>query len=253
MMQFSANLGFLWTELAFDKAIRAAHGAGFDAVEAHWPYEADRAAARKALDETGLPLLGVNTTRGDTGAGEMGLSALPGRNLDARRAIDEGLELARDLGARNLHVMAGKAEGAAAYRTFVENLAYACDAAGDEIGILVEPLNHYDAPGYFLQSTEQARGIIAEVDAPNLKLMFDCYHVQLSEGDVTHRLEACMPVIGHIQFAAVPDRGPPDHGELNYSHIFKVIAGLGWTVPLGAEYRPEGTTEDSLAWMAKLG
>ena len=79
--------------------------------------------------------------------------------------------------------------------------------------------------------------------------MFDCYHVQLTEGDLTHRLQDLLPVIGHIQFASVPDRGTPDHGEVNYAHVFDVIAQLGFNAPLGAEYKPVGPTGQSLGWI----
>ena len=177
-MQFSANLGFLWADLRLPDAIRAAKAAGFDAVECHWPYAFDAAEVRAALNETGLRMLGLNTVRGDVAAGENGLSALPGREADARSAIDAALAYAVAIGAANIHVMAGFAEGVKAHETFVENLRYACAvAAVQDVSILIEPLNHYDAPGYFLQTTAQAIDIIAQVAAPNLKLMFDCYHV----------------------------------------------------------------------------
>jgi hydroxypyruvate isomerase len=86
----------------------------------------------------------------------------------------------------------------------------------------------------------------------NLRLMFDCYHVQRTEGDVTTRLARMLPLIGHIQFAAVPDRGAPDHGELDYDHVFAALNALGYDRPLGAEYRPEGPTEQSLGWMKRF-
>ena len=82
--------------------------------------------------------------------------------------------------------------------------------------------------------------------------MFDCYHVQLMEGDLSNRLKTLLPQIGHIQFASVPDRGTPDHGEVNYAHVFDVIAGLGYAAPLGAEYKPVGPTEPTLGWMQTL-
>ncbi|MHA3979170.1 hydroxypyruvate isomerase family protein [Halovulum sp. GXIMD14794] len=249
-MKFSANLGFLWTDRPLPGAIRAAKAAGFDAVECHWPYEVPVEDVRDALDETGLKMLGLNTVRGNTAKGENGLSALPGREADARAAIDQAIAYAVAIGTANIHVMAGFATGDDAHRTFCANLAYACDkAAPHGITILIEPLNRYDAPGYFLTTTEQAREIIAEVDAPNLKLMFDCYHVQLMEGDLTHRLTALQPVIGHIQFASVPNRAAPDHGEVNYPHIFETIRDMGWPTPLGAEYKPGGDTDQTLDWL----
>lgn len=253
-MRFSANLGFLWTELPLPDAIRAAHAAGFDAVECHWPYDTPVAEVAAALRETGLPMLGLNTRRGNVAGGENGLSALPGRDAEARAAIDEALAYASALGAGAVHVMAGFASGAEARAAFVANLRYAC-AAAEPLGItiLIEPLNHYDAPGYFLSTTEQARGIISEIAHPRLKLMFDCYHVQLMEGDLSHRLSALLPLIGHIQFAGVPARGRPDEGEVNYAHVFAHVAALGWATPLGAEYKPGGATEATLGWLQTLG
>lgn len=249
-MQFSANLGFLWADLPLPDAIRAAKAAGFDAVECHWPYDVAPDDVRAALEETGLSMLGLNTARGDVGAGENGLSALPGRQAEARAAIDQAIAYAAATGTAKVHVMAGFASGSAAHQKFVDNLRYACAAADTPgITILIEPLNRYDAPGYFLQTTAQAAAIMAEVGAPNLKLMFDCYHVQLMEGDLTHKLRDLQDVIGHIQCASVPDRGPPDHGEVNYAHIFEVISALDYPHPLGAEYKPQGPTEQTLAWM----
>lgn len=248
-MKFSANLGFLWTGQSLPDAIHAAKAAGFDAVECHWPFDVPVDDVRAALTETGLPMLGLNTRRGDTDAGENGLAALPGREAEARAAIDEAIAYASAVGAANVHVMAGFASGAEADAAFVENLSYACEAAHPHgITVLIEPLNHYDAPGYYLATTGHARAVIDAVGAPNLKLMFDCYHVQLTEGDLTNRLKTLLPIIGHIQFAGVPDRGVPDRGEVDYSYIFKVIDALGWTAPLGAEYKPGGPTEDTLGW-----
>lgn len=253
MTKFSANLGFLWADLSLPNAIHAAKSAGFDAVECHWPYDTPASEIREALKETGLKMLGLNTRRGDLKKGENGLSALPEREVDARAAIDEALDYATAIEASNIHVMAGFGAGDAAHATFVANLQYACDkAAPRNQTILIEPLNRYDAPGYFLSTTEQALKVIAEVNRPNIKLMFDCYHVQLMEGDLTNRLKSILPSIGHIQFASVPDRGTPDHGEISYDHIFKEISKLGYDAPLGAEYKPTGDTDASLGWMKTL-
>ncbi len=253
-MKFSANLGFLWADRPLPEAIRAAKAAGFDAVECHWPYDIAAEDVADVLAETGLPMLGLNTSRGDVSAGENGLSALPGREPEARDAIDQAIDYAATIGAANVHVMAGFAEGRAAHEAFVANLAYACEQASrNGAGVLIEPLNRHDAPGYFLRTTDQAVAIIAEVGAPNLRLMFDCYHVGRTEGDIITRLAALLPHVGHIQFAAVPDRGAPDHGEIDYGHVFAKIPRLGWNKPLGAEYKPGADTDATLGWMARWG
>jgi hydroxypyruvate isomerase len=253
-MRYSANLGFLWTDLPLPEAILAAHRAGFDAVECHWPYDVPAEKVTAALEATGLRMLGLNTRRGNLAAGENGLAALPDRQTEARVAIDEALAYADRIKAGAVHVMAGFASGLEARDCFVENLRYACDRAAPlGITILIEPLNHYDAPGYFLSTTEQAREIIESVGHDSLRLMFDCYHVQLMEGDLTNCLNRLLPLIGHIQFAGVPKRGRPDEGEVNYAHVFAHLDALGWHQPLGAEYKPNGPTQDSLDWMQKPG
>jgi hydroxypyruvate isomerase len=253
MTCFSANLGFLWNDLPLPDAIRAASMAGFDAVECHWPYDVPAEDVAAALAETGLPMLGLNTRRGDLDAGENGVAALPGREDDARAVIDEAITYAVAIQASNIHVMAGFAAGQAAHDSFIANLDYACTAAATHgITILIEPLNHYDAPGYFLNGTAQAKAIIDEVGASNLKLMFDCYHIQRLEGNLTNKLTDLLPVIGHIQFASVPDRGAPDHGEINYQHIYAHLATLGYDAPLGAEYKPDGDTDKSLGWLRNV-
>lgn len=251
MTRFSANLGFLWADMPLPQAIHAAARAGFEAVECHWPYAVPAAEIRAALTATGLPMVGLNTARGKVAAGEFGLSALPGRAPEARAAIDAAIAYADAIDARAIHVMAGRATGAEADAVFRDNLLYACMRAPHRT-ILIEPINPHDAPGYFLHSTDQAARIIAGMDATNLKLMFDCYHVGRTEGRVTHRLRALLPLIGHVQVAAVPDRGPPDGGTLDYAEVFCTLAKLGWTAPIGAEYRPVGPTEASLGWMAAL-
>jgi hydroxypyruvate isomerase len=250
MTRFSANLGFLWQELSLPAAIRAAKAAGFDAVECHYPYDTPAEAVLQALQETGLAMLGLNTARGNVAAGDNGLAAIPGREDETRLLIDQAIDYAAAIGTRNVHVMAGKAAGDEARSTFIANLRYACQRAG-KVGatVLIEPLNHRDAPGYFLRTADQALDIIAAVGANNLKLMFDCYHLQIMQGDLTHGLQTHMAAIGHIQIASVPDRREPDHGEIDYRHILLLLEKLGYDRPIGAEYRPATTTDAGLAWL----
>ena len=251
MTEFSANLGFLWTDRSLPDAIRAAKAAGFVAVECHWPYDTPAVEVRAALEETGLPMLGLNTRRGQPG--ENGLSALPGREAEADTAVDEALDYARAIGAGAVHVMAGFAQGPEAHAAFIRCLSRSCKRAAQEgIMILIEPLNRHDAPGYFLRTTDQAVEIIDEVASDNLKLMFDCYHVGRTEGDVVTRFATLFERIGHVQFASVPTRGAPGGGELNYHYVFEQIAAAGWRKPLGAEYKPAGDTDASLEWMQTL-
>lgn len=118
--------------------------------------------------------------------------------------------------------------------------------------LVIEPLNHYDATGYFLKTADQAADIIAEIGSDSLKLMFDCYHLQIMQGDISRLLEKMMPITGHIQIAAVPSRAETDEGELDYSNILKFIDSLGYEGFIGAEYKPRGTTDEGLAWIKRI-
>lgn len=253
-MKLSANLGFLWTELALPDAIAAAAGAGFAAVECHWPYEAEASLVAAALAETGTQMISLNTPRGDPARGEAGLAAVPGRQVAARAAIDRAVDYAAAVGCSNVHVMAGVADGPRARAAFVGNLSYAAERAGAAgIAVLVEPLNRRDNPGCFLTEVEQAAAIVEAVNeatgTTGARIMFDCYHVQISQGDLLRRFESHLPLIGHVQFAGVPHRQEPDRGEVDYRWLLGQLDGLGYTGYVGAEYRPAAGTEAGLGWL----
>jgi len=252
MARFSANLGFLWTNLTLSDAIRAAAQAGFDAVECHQPYDTPSFEIKAVLEQTGLPMLGLNTVGGEDG---FGVAAVPGMEELARSEIEQAVDYAAVTGTSYVHVLAGRSAGdGAARQTYVDNLSFAAklaDSAG--IGLVIEPLNHRDAPDYFLNGVEQAIAIIQDVGAPNLRLMFDCYHVQIMQGDLVRRLEACLPYIGHIQFASVPDRHEPDEGEVSYERLIPFIDRLGYQGFIGAEYQPRRGTEEGLGWLRWFG
>lgn len=257
MVKLSANLGFLWTELALPDAIATAAAAGFTAVECHWPYDVDPDVVTAALSAAGVPMVGINTRRGDPARGDFGLAAVPGREAEAAAGIDEAVDYAAAIGCANVHVMAGRAEGPDAHRTYLANLTRACERGAEVggvggVGVVIEPLNHRDAPGYFLSGLEQASAVVAEVGAPNIGIMFDCYHLQIMGGDLLRRFEAHRALIGHVQFAGVPSRGEPDEGEVDYRWLLPALAAAGWDGWFGAEYRPATTTEAGLGWLPDL-
>ncbi len=250
-MRLSANLGFLWTGLALPDAIRAAARAGFDAVELHYPYATPADTVRLALEETGLALLSLNTDLG----GARGLAAVPGQDVRARALIDQALDYAQVAGARMVHVMSGNAEGDAARATLIENLHYALDRVGErDLTLLIEPLCPKAAPGYYLNSTYQAADIISEIGSDRLRLMFDCYHVHEIDGDPFARATELCDMIGHVQIAAIDDRGPPDHGALNFEAFIAHLQSLGYQGDIGAEYivAASDRIEDTLGWMSPI-
>ena len=247
MPQFSANLGFLWPDFSLADAIRSAKSAGFHAVECHFPYSEPIDIVQQSLAETGFTMLGLNTIRGPFNAG---MAALPDSVPEARAAIDQAFHYGSQIHALNVHVMAGKSEGATAEKIYLDNLKYASDIAEkNNMSVLIEPLNPFDMPGYFLRDTVQACELLETLNLANVKLMFDIYHVGRTEGQVVERFNSCLPQIGHVQFASVPDRGPPDRGAIDLESIFNAIDQSGWSQPLGAEYKVSGSTEDTLGWM----
>lgn len=249
MPRFAANLSMMFTEHAFLDRFAAAAGAGFPGVEYLFPYAEKAEDIRAALDAAGLAQALFNCPPGDWDAGERGMSAIPGREAEFRDTIGKALDYAGVIGPERLHIMAGLAEGPEAEATYVENLKWAAAQAPDRI-FVIEPINSRDMPGYFLSTSTQAIGILDAVAAPNLMLQFDLYHTQIMEGDLTRRMEALAPRIGHMQIAGVPDRHEPDAGELNYPALFETMDSTGYKGWVGCEYRPAGRTEDGLGWFA---
>lgn len=254
MPRFSANLGFLFADRPDPERVRAAARAGFPAVEMHWPYDVPAQDLAVVLAESGVAMLGLNTRPGDTGAGEFGLGAVPGREAEFQHDVDQCLAYATAIGATSLHCMAGVLTGPqeAAEATFVENLRAAADkAARANLTLLIEPINPRDRPGYALSRIDQAAAILDRVGRSNARIMFDCYHVQITEGDLSRKLSDYLPLIGHVQIAAVPSRAEPDEGEVNYEAVLRHLDAIGYAGYVGAEYKPRGRTEDGLGWLAR--
>lgn len=172
---------------------------------------------------------------------------MPGREDDARAAIDQAFEYGAQAGAETVHVMAGKTSGEIARRTFIENLRYASDRGKDAgMSVVIEPINTLDVPGYFLSTLDEAAAIIAETGCDNVRILFDCYHVSRMGGDLLAGVQRHLANIGHIQFAAVPDRGEPDRGVIDYATVLPALAAAGYTGYFGAEYKPRATTDAGL-------
>lgn len=249
--RFSANLGFLWTELPLNEAIVQAKEYGFSSIELHWPYDTDPLDLKTWLKQADMPLLGINTSRGDVNAGFFGLSALPSYQKEARQSIDQAIDYARISGAKAVHVMAGKTSGPEAASVFADNLRYASQQA-PELTFLLEPLNEFDVPGYFLLSNAKAAEIIGKAGADNIRIMFDCYHVARSGYSIKQEFDRWKDMIGHIQFASVPSRNEPDQGQVDYFELLPYFCEHGYQGYLGAEYKPLSKTEDGLGWLQKM-
>jgi hydroxypyruvate isomerase len=254
MPRLAANLAYLFTERPLIERFAAAAAAGFRAVELQFPYDHAPSAVKAELARHGLTQLGLNTPSGREG--EFGLAAVPGRERDFDLLFRQALDYVVAIGGRAIHCLTGKVppeQRPAAEQVFVANLARAADlAASKDITLLIEPINPRDRPDYFLNRVEHAADVIAKVGRPNVKIQYDFYHVQIVGGDLMRRFERHLPVIGHVQIAAVPSRHEPDEGEVNYPEIFAMLDRVyaGWTA---CEYRPRARTEDGLSWARRYG
>jgi hydroxypyruvate isomerase len=253
MTRFSANLGFLWANLPLLDRIERAAAAGFKAIELHWPYDTQASDVKAACAKHGLSLLALNTHLGDASKGESGLAALPGREAEFRQHFEHSLQWCLESGARAIHVMPGVVQSNnmdKSIETMIANVQWAADlAAAQQITLLLEAINQRDKPNYLYSRQSEANLIRVASKRDNVKLMFDVYHVAVSEGDVFKKLEQFMPHIGHIQIAAVPSRAEPDEGEIRYEAVLAHIDSLGYQGWIGAEYKPRAGVEAGLSWM----
>jgi hydroxypyruvate isomerase len=259
MPRFAANLSTLYPEHDFPDRFAAAAADGFEAVEYLFPYAYEATELRRRLDAHGLRQVLFNAPPGDWDAGERGIAALPGREVEVRDGVERALEYAAALDCPRVHMMAGLVpQGAdpAPYRaTYLSNLAYAAEqAAAAGVDILIEPINGRDMPGYFLSRQADAHAVVQEVGAPNLKVQLDLYHCQIVEGDLTATLRRDLPTgrVAHLQIAGVPDRHEPDAGELNLRHLMSVVDELGFDGWIGCEYFPKAATSQGLGWRHKF-
>ncbi|HEY4140348.1 MAG TPA: TIM barrel protein [Pseudolabrys sp.] len=256
MPRFAANLGYLYTDRPLLQRIDAAAASGFKAVELQLPYDVPAAHVKAALERNNIAVLGINTPPGAR-EDEFGLAAVPGREKDWQVLFGRALDYITTIGGTAIHCIAGKVppeQRPAAERTFIENLKVSADiAAAKNITLLIEPINPRDRPNYFLNHVEHAADIIAKAGKPNIKIQYDFYHVQIVAGDLITRLEKFLPVVGHLQCAAVPVRHEPDGGEINYPFVFSEVDRLGFKGWIGCEYRPRGKTEAGLGWGREYG
>ena len=242
-LRFSANTGYLWQELPFLERIEAAARHGFHAVEFHDEAQAtDRAALKAVLEQTGLPVIGLNVRKGKT----FGCAACPGQSARARQDIGASVEVAEDIGARAIHVLAGIAAGPEAEDAYLETLRFALEST--YLTILIEPVCEEQVPGYFLNTMDQAVTILGKMAHPRLRIMFDCYHVHRQTGSVLDSFFRHADKIAHVQIAAAEQRAEPFPGVLDYSKLLPAFQAAGYTGFFGCEYRPRQSTTDGLGW-----
>jgi hydroxypyruvate isomerase len=257
MPRFAANLTMLFTEVPFLDRFERAAKAGFVAVEFLFPYAWPAAEIRQRLDANGLTLVLHNLPAGDWDAGERGIACHPDRVSEFREGVSKAVAYATALGVRQINCLAGKAPVGVAEdvlrQTIVENLRFAAaELKKSGLRLLIEPINTFDIPGFYLNRTIQAVSILDEVGADNAFVQYDIYHAQRTEGELASSMQKYLPRIGHIQLADNPGRNEPGTGEINYPFLFAHLDRIGYDGWIGCEYKPATTTEAGLDWRQRL-
>ncbi len=257
MPRFAANLTMLFNELPFMQRFEAAAKAGFKAVEYLFPYAYDKKELAAALKANGLAQVLHNLPAGDWDGGERGIGCHPDRVSEFREGVGRAIDYATALGCPKVNCLLGKlpagVTAADARKVVVDNLRFAAkELEGAGIRLLIEPINTFDIPGFYLNRTDQALSILDEVGSPNLLVQYDIYHAQRMEGELGNTLSKHITRIGHIQLADNPGRGEPGTGEINYPWLFRHIDAIGYDGWIGCEYKPRGTTAEGLGWRSAL-
>ena len=257
MPKFAANLTMLFTEHAFLDRFEAAAKAGFKAVEFLFPYAWTAEEIKQRLDANGLTLVLHNLPAGDWDAGERGIACHPDRVSEFRDGVGKAIAYAKVLGVGQLNCLVGKAPAGVSEdllrQTVIENLRFAAaelQKAG--LRLLIEPINTFDIPDFYLSRTVQAIEILDEVGADNAFVQYDIYHAQRMEGELANTAQKHLARIGHVQLADNPGRNEPGTGEINYAFLFTHLDRIDYDGWIGCEYKPTATTEAGLGWIKRL-
>lgn len=258
MPKFASNLTMLFTEVPFMERFAAARDAGFSAVEYLFPYDFKPGELRSQLQKNGLKQVLFNLPSGDWSKGDRGIAANPNRVDEFHAGVGKAIDYALELGLPQLNCLAGKTvsdfNDKQHWSTLIANVRYAAESLQKKnLRLVVEAINHFDIPGFFLNRTDQVMKLIEEVGMPNVLMQYDVYHAQREEGDLMATLRKHITRIGHIQVADNPGRHQPGTGEINYPFIFQEIDALGYQGFIGLEYVPEPNSITSLKWIAEFG
>jgi len=254
MPKFAANLTMLFNEVDFVSRFEAASKAGFTGVEYLFPYDFDKNLLAEQLDKFKLKQVLHNLPAGNWAGGERGIACLPDRVSEFQDGVGRAIEYAKALGCEQVNVLAGiTPQGVDADKvrdTFVSNIKFAADKLQAEgIKLLIEAINTFDIPGFYVSGTQQTLDLIAASGSDNIFYQYDIYHMQRMEGELANTIKANLPKIAHLQLADNPGRFEPGTGEINYPFLFSFLDEIGYDGWIGCEYKPKAGTVDGLGWV----
>lgn len=250
MTKYSACIEWLFEKEApvFADRIRAAKAAGLSGIEFWGATSKDLDAVKVALDETGLAIAGIL-------AEPMSQLTDPATHPAFLEGVRASLQNALKLGARAMIVTTGDERHdvprEVQHAAIVKVLKDAADILkGSGVVLALEPLNdRVDHPGYYLTSTVEGLDIVDEVDRPEVRLLYDVYHSAMMGEHTEDVLEGRVDRVVHVHLADTQGRGEPGSGTMDWQARLDWLADHGYAGFVGLEYRPSGSTEDSLSFM----
>lgn len=252
-MKVSVCIEMIYTEYPFLERFQKAAEQGFDAVE-FWNWDnKDMLAIKEAARKAGIQIATFQSNLGGT-------LIHPDQRQGFISGIQKSLHKAQDMGVGKLFLLTDELGEDRSVRfqypnltdeekydsvvTGLKLLAPLAEKAG--VTLVLEPLNIYvDHPGYYLHGSSLGFDLIRAVDSPNIRLLFDIYHMQVMEGNLITSLTHNLDVIGHIHVADVPGRHQPGTGEINYANIFKALKEFGYAGYVGLEFSPTVSSEQA--------
>jgi len=256
MPKFAANLTMLFNEFPFIDRFGQAARAGFRGVEYMFPYDHPKQQLAEQLARNNLVQVLHNLPPGDWAAGERGIACHPDRIGEFQDGVGRAIDYAIALGCPRLNCLAGIAPAGVdddrVRETFIDNLRFAADElAGAGLQLLVEAINTFDIPGFYVNRSHQTLELIAATGRDNIFLQYDIYHMQRMEGELAATIERELKHIGHIQLADNPGRNEPGTGEINFPFLFDRLDQIGYSGWIGCEYKPRSSTVAGLGWAGR--
>jgi hydroxypyruvate isomerase len=246
----SVSIELMWADRPYADRARAAAAAGFDLVDLWDSRTSDIEAVATACSDTGI---GIN---GFFGNRDFSLCD-PASRTAVRDEVARSLELARAVGARQLHVFSNaiRPGGIVVASPPVPPqalLAHCEDALGDLVDLVrgsgvtlvLEHLNTVFLPGYFFDATLATLAARA-LDAPEVGVVIDCFHQQLCGGRLADHLLAALPWLVRFDVAEVPGRHEPGAGEIDFAFLRDLLDAHGWDKTISFETVPSDGNPDT--------
>jgi hydroxypyruvate isomerase len=244
-LTYAVNVEMTWPNLPFLDRLRKVKEAGFSHYE-FWPWRGKDIDGILRLNQE----LGLTTAQFSAspvkGFGHGITNPDPTRIQEFEDEIKTAVDVAKKLSVKKICVVAGE-ETKGYSRAEQTKAVIQCLKAGarivepEGITIILEPLNILvDHPRQLIVTSAQGAEVLEAVGSPNVKMLFDIYHQQISEGNLSGNIRKYRNLIGYFQLADHPGRHEPKTGEINYAHVLRTIHALGYRDPIGMEMTPKG-------------